>query len=67
VLATLAEGLRVVSVLLHPYLPEATGRLLGALGSPGLSLAEAGFGEGSVRQVEPLEPLFPKKEAAGRT
>ena len=25
VLATLAEGLRVVSVLLHPYLPDSTG------------------------------------------
>jgi methionyl-tRNA synthetase len=60
VLATLAEGLRVVSVLLHPYLPDATSRLLGALGAPQLSLAGAGFGTGRVRRVRALEPLFPK-------
>ncbi|HXC23950.1 MAG TPA: class I tRNA ligase family protein, partial [Solirubrobacteraceae bacterium] len=39
VLRTLAEGLRVVSVLLHPYLPEATEKLLAKLGAPDLSLA----------------------------
>ena len=33
VLASLAEGLRVLTVLLHPWLPEATATLLGALGS----------------------------------
>jgi methionyl-tRNA synthetase len=64
VLATLAEGLRAVSVLLHPYLPDSTARLLAALGAPDLSLAGAGFGEGSVQRVEPLEPLFPKKDAS---
>jgi methionyl-tRNA synthetase len=63
VLATLAEGLRVVSVLLHPYLPEATAKLLAALGAPELSFAASGFGSGSVRQVRKLEPLFPKKDA----
>jgi methionyl-tRNA synthetase len=60
VLATLAEGLRVVSVLLHPYLPESTERLLEVLGAPDLSFAGAGFGKGGVRKVEALEPLFPK-------
>ena len=60
VLRTLAEGLRVVSVLLHPYLPDSTKRLLAALGAPDLSLASAGFGAGGVRDVHPLEPLFPK-------
>ncbi len=64
VLRTLAEGLRVVSVLLHPYLPDATERLLAALGAPDLSFAGAGFGEGSVRNVRALEPLFPKKDAS---
>jgi methionyl-tRNA synthetase len=64
VLATLAEGLRVVSVLLHPYLPEATLKLLGAVGAPGLSFANARFGGGSIGQVQKLEPLFPKKDAA---
>jgi methionyl-tRNA synthetase len=60
VLGTLAEGLRVVSVLLHPYLPDATEKLLGALGAPDLCFARAGFGEGGIRQVQKLEPLFPK-------
>ncbi|HEX4837399.1 MAG TPA: class I tRNA ligase family protein, partial [Solirubrobacteraceae bacterium] len=60
VLRTLAEGLRVVSVLLHAYLPESTERLLAALGSPDLSLTGAVFGEGSERRVQALEPLFPR-------
>ena len=63
VLRTLAEGLRVVSVLLHPYLPAGTERLLAALGAPDVSLAGAGFGRGSVRRVRALEPLFPKRDA----
>jgi methionyl-tRNA synthetase len=61
VLRTLAEGLRVVSVLLHPYLPDSTERLLATLGAPDISLAGAVFGEGSVQKVRALEPLFPKK------
>jgi methionyl-tRNA synthetase len=68
VLRTLAEGLRVVSVLLHPYLPDATEKLLAALGAPDLSLAGAAYGApGQERaasfQVQKLEPLFPKKDA----
>ncbi len=35
VLRTLAEGLRVVTVLLWPYLPASAERLLAALGAPG--------------------------------
>ena len=60
VLRTLAEGLRVVSVLLHPYLPDATEKLLAALGAPDLSFAGAGFGEGEISHVQKIEPLFPK-------
>jgi methionyl-tRNA synthetase len=60
VLRTLAEGLRVVSVLLHPYLPDATGKLLDALDAPDLSFSGAGFGEGEIRYAQKLEPLFPK-------
>jgi methionyl-tRNA synthetase len=60
VLATLAEGLRVVSVLLHPYLPDSTARLLDVLGAPELSLANADFGAGTIEHVRALEPLFPK-------
>jgi methionyl-tRNA synthetase len=60
VLRTLAEGLRVVSVLLHPYLPASTTKLLDTLGAPDLSLAGAAFGAGAIAQVKALEPLFPK-------
>jgi methionyl-tRNA synthetase len=60
VLRTLAEGIRTVSVLLWPYLPASSERLLAALGSPGLSLAGAALGGGGVEHVSPLEPLFPK-------
>jgi methionyl-tRNA synthetase len=49
VLGTLIEGLRVVTVLLHPYLPASTERLLAALDEPLLA---------------PIEPLFPRIEAA---
>ncbi len=68
VLRTLAEGLRVVSVLLHAYLPDSTERLLAALGAPGTALAHAGFGAGEsgVRRVRALEPLFPKQEGGSR-
>jgi methionyl-tRNA synthetase len=66
VLYTLAEGLRVVTVLLHPYVPESADRLLDALGQAGsdrLSLDNAGLGAvaggGSIGK---LEPLFPKVE-----
>ncbi|MGA9875692.1 MAG: methionine--tRNA ligase [Solirubrobacteraceae bacterium] len=67
VLRTLAEGLRVVSVLLHAYLPDSTERLLATLGAPDTALARAGFGEGDVRQVQALEPLFPKQDATETT
>ena len=68
VLGTLAEGLRVVSVLLHPYLPDSTVRLLAALGAPDLSLGGPSFGapwRGGA-QVQALEPLFPKDPPRGR-
>ncbi|HEX4115411.1 MAG TPA: class I tRNA ligase family protein [Solirubrobacteraceae bacterium] len=64
VLRTLAEGLRVVSVLLHPYLPDATEKLLAALDAPDLSYAGADFGAGQIRLAQKLEPLFPKKDIA---
>src|SRR5436190_7577293 len=40
-LASLAEGLRVVGVLLHAYLPASTAKLLDALGAPDTSLEAA--------------------------
>jgi methionyl-tRNA synthetase len=61
-LASLSEGVRVVSVLLHPYMPQTTERLLTALGSPDVSFDRALFAEhGSGARVAPLEPLFPKR------
>jgi hypothetical protein len=50
---------------LAPYLPEATAKLLAALGAPDLSLAGAGYGQGAISQVQKLEPLFPKGVAEG--
>jgi methionyl-tRNA synthetase len=68
VLYSLAEGIRVVSVLLHPYIPDAAGKLLSALGQDGgsalsLDAARLGAVRGGAR-VGKLEPLFPKVEAA---
>jgi len=60
VLRTLAEGLRSVTVLLWPYLPATSERLLAALGAPELTLAGAALGAGRIERVEAIEPLFPK-------
>src|SRR4051794_10779704 len=60
VLRTLAEGLRVVTVLLWPWLPDSAAKLLDALGTPDLSLAGAALDGGRVHRVSALEPLFPK-------
>src|SRR3712207_702483 len=47
VLHSLAEGLRVVTVLLHAYMPETTERLMGALGQDGgFAIESARFGTG---------------------
>jgi methionyl-tRNA synthetase len=62
VLRSLAEGLRVVTVLLWPYLPDTAERLLAALGAPDLSLAGAELGAGRPGRVSALEPLFPKDQ-----
>jgi methionyl-tRNA synthetase len=57
----LAEGLRVLTVLLHPYLPATAEKLLRALGHPELDLDAARFGAraGGAR-VDAVGPLFPK-------
>src|SRR5919202_698393 len=60
VLRTLAEGLRTVTVLLWPWLPESAAKLLDALGTPDLSLSGAALDGGRVERVRALEPLFPK-------
>jgi methionyl-tRNA synthetase len=60
-LASLAEGLRVVSVLLAPYLPATVGKLLEALGAADVAIEAARFdGHVGDNTVTALEPLFPK-------
>src|SRR5437588_12451211 len=60
-LGSLHEGLRVVSVLLHPYMPASTRKLLDALGTPEVSYDRAEFARGSAATVTSLDPLFPKR------
>ena len=61
-LASLTEGIRVLSVLLHPYMPSSTERLLEALGGSELTLDNAEFPpQGRGRVVTELAPLFPKR------
>jgi methionyl-tRNA synthetase len=66
VLYSLAEGLRVVTVLLHPYVPDSAARLLEALGQPDAEtprLEDARFGtRPGGAAIEKLPPLFPKME-----
>jgi methionyl-tRNA synthetase len=63
VLRSLAEGLRVITVLLTPYIPESAEKLLAALGAPEIELAGARYGSHPGGQaVQKLPPLFPKPE-----
>jgi methionyl-tRNA synthetase len=61
VLYSLAEGLRVVTLLLVPYLPRTSDQLLTALAEPSRELAELGSRPGG-QSVERVPPLFPKIE-----
>jgi methionyl-tRNA synthetase len=62
-LATLAEGLRVVTVLLHPYMPSTTTKLLAALGRPETDYGAARFANaGWGGEVAKIDPLFPKQQ-----
>ncbi|MGD9695113.1 MAG: methionine--tRNA ligase [Thermoleophilia bacterium] len=66
-LFTLAEGLRVVAILLWPVIPGSAARILTALGQDpeavGLDLAAWGRGAPGAR-VEGSGPLFPRVEEA---
>jgi methionyl-tRNA synthetase len=62
VLYSLAEGLRVVTLLLYPYIPETAERLLAALAEDGLELADFGSRGGGAR-IERIPALFPKMES----
>jgi methionyl-tRNA synthetase len=62
-LRSLAEGLRVVGVLLTPYIPESAGKLLAALGQEDTALTGAEYGAApGGAWVEKLAPLFPKPQ-----
>jgi methionyl-tRNA synthetase len=61
VLYTLAEGIRVVSILLHPWIPDASGKLLDALGIDERGLPT--FGDWTGGKVSKIDPLFPRIEA----
>ncbi len=64
-LATMHEGLRALSVLLHPYIPESVETLVAALGAPELGFEAASFAPtASSVTVEKLAPLFPKVATA---
>src|SRR5215216_6092051 len=68
VLYTLAEGLRVVSVLLHPFVPGSAERLLAALGREDLSLDGARLGAvGGGGSIAELGQLFPRVEPPERS
>ncbi|WP_036725843.1 methionine--tRNA ligase [Patulibacter minatonensis] len=64
VLRTLVEGVRVLAVLLHPWLPSSTVVLLDALNVPDLAWSGAELGTGAAGAVGDLAPLFPKDRAA---
>jgi methionyl-tRNA synthetase len=59
VLYNLVEGLRVVTLMLVPYLPATADTLLAVLGEEGHGLAELGSRPGG-QTVEKIQPLFPK-------
>jgi methionyl-tRNA synthetase len=61
VLYNLTEGLRVVTLMLVPYLPDTAETLLATLGEEGRGLAELGS-RGGGQTVERISPLFPKIE-----
>ncbi len=61
-LVSLGEAVRALTVLLHPYMPASTTRLLETLGGQAADYADAEFAAraGELR-VSELEPLFPKQ------
>jgi methionyl-tRNA synthetase len=59
-LASLIEGVRVVGVLLAPYLPETIDKLATALGTNDLSYDAARYGARRLERVRKVEPLFPR-------
>ncbi len=64
ILYAVAEGLRVVSLLLHPFMPDKTATVLAALGQDSFGLDAARFGAvGGGAEVGEIAPLFPRIES----
>jgi methionyl-tRNA synthetase len=64
ILYSAAEGIRVVSILLLPFVPRSAERLLTALGTDDRALESARFGAGpGGGRIGRLDPLFPRVEA----
>jgi methionyl-tRNA synthetase len=63
VLYNLAEGVRVLALLLHAYMPETSGRLLEALAEGNRELDAFGARRGG-QTIDRIPPLFPKLEQA---
>jgi methionyl-tRNA synthetase len=61
VLYNLAEGIRFLALLLHPYMPETSGALLDALAEGNRELDAFGA-RGGGQTIERIGPLFPKLE-----
>jgi methionyl-tRNA synthetase len=61
VLYNLAEGIRFLALLLHPYMPETSGALLDALAEGNRELDAFGA-RGGGQTIERIRPLFPKLE-----
>ena len=62
VLYSLAEGIRVLAMVLHPYMPETSGQVLEALAEGNRELDAFGA-RGGGQRVERIPPLFPKLDA----
>ena len=61
VLYTLAEALRVLGIVLDPFLPDAAAKIRGAVGAPAPSLADLGWGRlAPGTPVTKLSGLFPR-------
>jgi methionyl-tRNA synthetase len=65
VLFDLTDGLRVLAIVLAPYLPETTPRILEALGQDGsLDWERARAGQTRAAEgISPAEPLFPRVDS----
>jgi len=59
VLYNLVEGVRVIALLLHPFMPESSGRVLEAVAEGGRELDAFGARGGGAR-TQRIPPLFPK-------